>query len=175
MSGGAIAGLIAAGAFSVLVLFGCYVLFKLGKIFDEAAARVRQTGLVIDEGTARVRQAGATVDEVNLALSHVNKELDRVDAITANVQSISTNISSLTSLFAATLGGPVVRVAAFTYGVRRAAAKRSRADIESRVTAEIKADRTSRRTARRAGTAGVGVPGLQTSGAGVPGPESRSA
>jgi uncharacterized protein YoxC len=177
MSGGAIAGLIAAGAFSVLVLFGCYVLFKLGKIFDEAAARVRQTGLAIDEGTARVRQAGATVDEVNLALSHVNKELDRVDAITANVQSISTNISSLTSLFAATLGGPVVRVAAFTYGVRRAAAKRSRADIESRVTAEIKADRAARRVARRAGTASsqAWADGARTAGPQATGAENRSA
>ncbi|WP_239309972.1 MULTISPECIES: DUF948 domain-containing protein [unclassified Frankia] len=178
MSGGAIAGLIAAGAFSVLVLFGCYVLFKLGKIFDEAAARVRQTGFAIDEGTARVRQAGTTVDEVNLALSHVNKELDRVDAITANVQSISTNISSLTSLFAATLGGPIVRVAAFTYGVRRAAAKRTRADIESRVTAEIRADRASRRTARRADATGGQIPGAQVTGvagAQVAGAESRSA
>ncbi|MGF7234994.1 MAG: DUF948 domain-containing protein, partial [Frankia sp.] len=129
MSGGAIAGLIAAGAFSVLVLFGCYALYKLGKIFDETAARVRQTGLTIDEGTARVRQAGTTVDEVNLALSHVNKELERVDAITANVQTISTNVSSMTSLFAATLGGPLVRVAGFSYGVRRAVNKRGTADV----------------------------------------------
>ncbi|SBW26501.1 MULTISPECIES: DUF948 domain-containing protein [Protofrankia] len=172
MSGGAIAGLIAAGAFSVLVLFGCYVLFKLGKIFDEAAARVRQTGLAIDEGTARVRQAGATVDEVNQALSHVNKELDRVDAITANVQTISTNISSLTSLFAATVGGPVVRVAAFSYGVRRAAAKRTHADIESRITAEIKADRATKRAARRAGSGASAAPAAGARGAG---PESRSA
>jgi uncharacterized protein YoxC len=149
MSGGAIAGLIASGAFAVLVLFGCYVLVKLGKIFDEAAARVRQTGIAIDEGTARVRQAGSTVEEVNVALSHVNKELDRVDAITANVQSITTNVSSMTSLFAATLGGPVVRVAAFTYGVRRAAAKRTRADVNSRVQAEIKAEKAARRAARR--------------------------
>jgi uncharacterized protein YoxC len=172
MSGGAIAGLIAAGAFSVLVLFGCYVLFKLGKIFDEAAARVRQTGLVIDEGTARVRQASATVDEVNVALAHVNQELDRVDAITANVQTISTNISALTALFSATLGGPMVRVAAFSYGIRHAAAKRSQADVEARVRTDLKAEKVARRTAAKAASKAAAKP-APTAAAAAPGPAPR--
>jgi len=117
MSAGAIAGLIAAGSFLILALVGCFVLFKLGRIFDE--------------GTARVRQAGTTVDEVNQALAHVNTELERVDSIAANVQTITGNVSALTGLFAATLGGPVVKVAAFSYGVRRAAAKRSRGELQT--------------------------------------------
>src|SRR5262245_55454038 len=149
MSGGAMAGLIASGAFAVLVLLRCYALYKLGKIFDETARPVRQTGLAIDEGTARVRQAGATVDEVNVALAHVNKELDRIDAITANVQTISTNVSSMTSLFAATVGGPIVRVAALSYGVRQAAAKRARSEVDSRVAAEIQAERKAAKAAKR--------------------------
>jgi len=33
---------------------------------------------------------------------------------------MSTNVNALTSLFAATLGSPVVKVAAFSYGVRTA-------------------------------------------------------
>jgi hypothetical protein len=33
---------------------------------------------------------------------------------------MTTNANALTSLFAATLGSPVVKVAAFTYGVRSA-------------------------------------------------------
>ena len=33
---------------------------------------------------------------------------------------MATNASALTSLFAATLGSPLVKVAAFTYGVRSA-------------------------------------------------------
>ncbi len=162
MSGGAVAGLIASGAFAVLALFGCFVLLKLGKIFDEAAARVRQTGAAIDEGTARVRQAGATVDEVNVALAHVNKELDRIDAITANVQSITTNVSSLTSLFAATLGGPMVRVAALSYGVRQAAAKRTRSEVESRVKSQMKADKAGKagKAARHTGADDAGLPSV---------------
>jgi anthranilate phosphoribosyltransferase len=79
--------------------------------------------------------------EVTGTVVHVNEELVRVDAITANVQSITGNISALASLFAATLGGPVVKVAAFSYGVRRAAGKKDAADIEKRVKAQIKAEK----------------------------------
>lgn len=142
MSAGEVAGLIAAGAFAVLVLVACYVLLKLGRIFDETAARVRQTSQVIDEGTARIRQAGDTVNEVNVALASVNTELVKVAAITDQVQTTTTNVSAMSSLFASTLGGPMVKVAAFSYGVRRAAAKRSRGEVEDRVKKEMKAERT---------------------------------
>jgi anthranilate phosphoribosyltransferase len=79
--------------------------------------------------------------EATTSVQHVNDQLVRVDAITSNAQSISTNVSALTSLFAATLGSPMVKVAAFSYGVRRAASKRSAADIEKRVKAEVKAEK----------------------------------
>src|SRR5664280_884318 len=72
------------------------------------------------------------------------------------------NVSALTALFAATLGSPVVKVAAFSYGVRRAAAKRAAAGVEREIKADRKAsaraaraDRAAARGARRAG----GVPG----------------
>jgi uncharacterized protein YoxC len=83
--------------------------------------------------------------EVTTSVTHVNKELVRVDAITANVQSMTGNVSALTSLFAATLGSPVVKVAAFSYGVRRAASRRQSADIEKQVRAELKSQRKGRR------------------------------
>jgi hypothetical protein len=51
---------------------------------------------------------------------HINAELERVDAITANVQNATANVSALTGVFATTLGSPVIKVAAFSYGVRRA-------------------------------------------------------
>jgi uncharacterized protein YoxC len=149
MSGGEIAGLIAAGAFAVLVLVACYVLLKMGRIFDETAARVRQTTATIDEGTARVRQAGETVDEVNTALAHVNVELAKVETITTNVEAMSSNIAALTSLFAAMLGGPVVKVAAFSYGVRRAAGKRARGDLEARISTGTKSQGTALKAVRK--------------------------
>jgi uncharacterized protein YoxC len=149
MSAGAVAGLIAAGAFLIIALFTCYALAKLARILDEVADRVRQTDRVIDESTDRIRQAGTTVDEVNTALASVNVELARVEQISTHVESITGNISALTSVFAATLGGPVIKVAAFTYGVRRAASKRSTADIESRVRAEVKSEKALTKATRK--------------------------
>jgi uncharacterized protein YoxC len=149
MSAGAVAGLIAAGAFLIIALFMCYALAKLARIFDEVADRVRQTDRTIDEGTDRIRQAGTTVDEVNTALAAVNGELARVEQITTHVENITGNVSALTSVFAATLGGPVIKIAAFSYGVRRAASKRTTADIESRVKAEVKAEKALSKATRR--------------------------
>ncbi|MCW2546333.1 MAG: hypothetical protein JWN96_793 [Mycobacterium sp.] len=154
MSAGAVAGLIAAGAFLIIALFTCYALAKLARIFDEVGDRVRQTDRTIDESTDRIRQAGTTVDEVNTALASVNVELARVEQITTHVENITGNISALTSVFASTLGGPVIKVAAFSYGVRRAASKRTTADIESRVKAEVKAEKVATKAARK----GKGLP-----------------
>ena len=39
---------------------------------------------------------------------------------------MSTNVNALTSLFAATLGGPLIKVAAFSFGVRMAVGSRRR-------------------------------------------------
>lgn len=139
MSVGDIAGLIAAIAFVVLVALLAIPLLKLGKVLDEAR---RLVGSVTDETVPLISGVTQTVD-------HTNHQLERVDTITANVQQVSTNVSALTSLFAATLGSPVVKVAAFSYGVRRALGERKQADVEKRVRAEIKAERKSARRARK--------------------------
>jgi uncharacterized protein YoxC len=149
MSAGAVAGLIAAGAFLVLALFACYALAKLAKIFDEVAERVRQTDRAIDESTDRIRQAGTTVNEVNTALASVNVELEKVERITTHVESMTSNVSALTSVFAATLGGPLIKVAAFSYGVRRAASRRSSAEVESRVKEQIKTEKALAKADRK--------------------------
>ena len=44
--------------------------------------------------------------------------------ITTGAAQVATNVSALTALFAATLGSPVVKLAAFTYGVRGAVSGR---------------------------------------------------
>ena len=53
-------------------------------------------------------------------VASTNVQLTRVDTITTAAASVSENVSALTSLFAATVGGPMVKVAAFSYAVRRA-------------------------------------------------------
>jgi uncharacterized protein YoxC len=129
ISAGDVVGLIFAIAFVVLVLFLGLVLVKLGKVLGEAQKLVAG----ITDKTVPL------LGEVTGTVTHVNEELVRVDAITANVQSMTGNISALTSLFAATLGSPVVKVAAFSYGVRRAATKRQHGEIEKRIKTEMKA------------------------------------
>lgn len=135
LTAGQVAGLIVAVFFAIAVVVLAYVLFKLGKVLEETQ---RLVGGITDRTLPLLGEVTGTV-------SHVNDELVRVDAITANVQSISGNVSALTSLFAATLGGPIVKVAAFSYGVRRAAGKRSQADLTRRVKEDMKAQRRGER------------------------------
>ncbi len=115
MSVGDVAGLIAALAFVLLVLVATYPLIKLGKVLDETRLSVR--GLS--------QEAMPLLTEVTTTVSSTNHQLGKVDTITNNAVQVTTNVSALTSLFAATLGSPVIKVAAFTYGVRRALAASS--------------------------------------------------
>jgi hypothetical protein len=47
-------------------------------------------------------------------------QIERVDAIASDVQEVTSNASALSTTVASTFGGPLVKVAAFGYGVRRA-------------------------------------------------------
>ena len=131
LTAGQVAGLIVAVFFAIAVVVLCVVLVKLGRILEETQRLVSG----ITDKTLPL------LGEVTTSVVRVNHELTRVDAITANVQSMTGNLSSLTSLFAATLGSPVVKVAAFSYGVRRAASKRSHDEMEKRIKSELKAGR----------------------------------
>lgn len=128
LTGGQVAGLIAAVFFALLMLALCYLVLKLSKTVEETQRLVAG----ITDKTVPL------LGEVTTSVTHVNQELVRVDAITANVQSMTGNLSSLTSLFAATLGSPVIKVAAFSYGVRRAAGKRDHDEMTKKVKAELK-------------------------------------
>jgi uncharacterized protein YoxC len=115
MSIGELAGLIAALAFVLLVGFLAYPLYKLGKVFDETRVSVHDlTGGALP-----------LLSEVTTTVTTANGQLVRVDTITSNVAEASENVSALTRLFAATLGAPVVKVAAFSYGVRELLSNRS--------------------------------------------------
>jgi len=110
MTGGDIAGLIAAGVFAVLVGLLALPIVKLGRVFDEASAAIRE---VKEEVTPMLEEATTTITEAN-------KQLARVDSITSSVEEATGNVSSLIALFAATVGGPLIKVAGFSAGVRAA-------------------------------------------------------
>ena len=110
MSGGDIAGLIAAGVFAVLVGLLAIPIIKLGRVFDETSATIRTVN----------DSVGPMLDEATTTISQTNQQLARVDAITSNVEEVTGNVSALVALFAATVGGPLIKVAGFSAGVRAA-------------------------------------------------------
>lgn len=115
MSAGDVAGLIAALAFVLLIGLLAYPIIKVGRLVED----LRHTVQGVSEQTIPL------LSEVTTTVSTTNAQLVRVDAITSNLQQVTTNVSALTSLFAATLGSPLVKVAAFSYGVRQAMSGRS--------------------------------------------------
>lgn len=117
---GDIAGALAALAFAYLVLRLGSVIGKAGAILDEA--RVGVKGLS--------DQSVPLLGEVTNTVSSTNEQLARLDTVTTNVANMSTNVNALTSLFAATLGGPLIKVAAFSFGVRMAVGSRRRRRAE---------------------------------------------
>ena len=141
MSWGEIAGLVAAGAFLLLVLILAVPLLKLGKTVDQATRTLAQ---VADSLGPTLANVNTTIDGVNETLVGVNGQLAKVDTMTTNVQQVTTNAASLSSLVAATVGGPLVKVAAFTYGVRNAAKARNKSDLQREVAERIAAERKAR-------------------------------
>jgi hypothetical protein len=135
---GGYAVIILAVGWILLVAFIAYVLVKLGGV-------LQSTGELVDGITDKTIPL---LGEVTTSVVHVNQELERVDAITENVQTVTGNVAGLTTLFAATLGSPLVKVAAFSYGVRRAAGRKHKGDVEARVKSELKAERKAGRSGR---------------------------
>lgn len=107
---GAIAGLLAALAFVALVAFLAVPLIKLGRTIDAATQSVKD----VTEHTLPV------IDEAAATIAGTNAQLAKVDAVTTAAAEISQNASALTALVASTIGRPLIAVAAFSYGVRRA-------------------------------------------------------
>lgn len=110
MSGADIAGLISAGVFAVLVALLAMPIIKLGKVFDELTLTIRS----LNDNTTPL------IDEVTRTVASTNSQLEKVDGITSNVSDASANVSALSSLVASTVGQPLIKVASFSYGLKKA-------------------------------------------------------
>jgi hypothetical protein len=108
VSGGDIAGLIAAGVFAVLVALLAVPLMKLGRVLDETRDAIHELS------------AGVTpiLEEAAVTISETNKQLGRVDTITSGIADATGNVSALIALFAATVGGPLIKLAGFSAAAR---------------------------------------------------------
>ncbi|MCH0540579.1 DUF948 domain-containing protein [Streptomyces sp. MUM 203J] len=110
MTGGEVAGILVAVFWAILVSFLAVVLVRLAQTLR---ATTRLVADVTEQAVPLLADASATVRSAQ-------NQLDRVDAIASDVQEVTSNASALSSTVASTFGGPLVKVAAFGYGVRRA-------------------------------------------------------
>ncbi|MFI8188836.1 DUF948 domain-containing protein [Streptomyces sp. NPDC085946] len=114
MSGGEVAGILVAVFWAILVSFLAVALARL-------AQTLRATTKLVADVTD---QAVPLLADASAAVRSAQTQIDRVDAIASDVQEVTSNASALSTTVASTFGGPLVKVAAFGYGVRKAIAGR---------------------------------------------------
>ena len=115
VTGGEVAGLLVAVFWAILVSFLAVVLVRL-------AQTLRAATRLVTEVTER---AVPLLGEASVTVRSAQTQLERVDTITTDVQEVTSNASALSATVATTFGGPLVKVAAFGYGVRQALTRRS--------------------------------------------------
>lgn len=115
------AGLLVAVFWAILVSFLAVVLVRLAQTLRAATKLVAG---VTERAVPLLGEASATVRSAQT-------QLDRVDAIATDVQEVASNASALSSTVSTTFGGPLVKVAAFGYGVRRALSRKKGGAEES--------------------------------------------
>ena len=116
MSVGEIAGLIAAVAFVALVAFTAVPLLKLGRVLEEVRLAVRDIG---HESVPILTELQGTVRATNDELGKLSMVTEDAAKVSRNATVVSENAAQMTHLLA-TLGGPLVKTAAFSYGIRKA-------------------------------------------------------
>ena len=75
MTAGEVAGLIAAGAFAVLVLLAAVPLLKLGRLLDEARFTLHDLGKDVEP----------ILTETASTISRANREIDKIDGVTTTL------------------------------------------------------------------------------------------
>jgi uncharacterized protein YoxC len=143
VSGMEIAVLIFAIAFAVLVVALAVPILKVRHTVDAAT---RAMSDVADQTGPLLTQVNSTIGNVNTALVQVHTSLDGVNLQLARLDAITNNVANLSTVVSAAAANPLVKVAAFGYGVRKAAANRRQADEDKAVRSEL---RRQRKTARR--------------------------
>ncbi|MFJ1563329.1 DUF948 domain-containing protein [Streptomyces erythrochromogenes] len=113
MSGVEVAGIIVAVFWAILISFLAVALVRLAQVLRATTKLVSE---VTDQAVPLLADASSTVRSART-------QLDRVDAIASDVQEVTSNASALSSTVATAFGGPLVKVAAFGYGVRKALGK----------------------------------------------------
>ena len=117
MSFGQMAAMVAAIALWALVAFLAVPLLKLGRVLEELRLAVRDVG---HNSVPILQELKGTVEATNDEIAKISLVTEDVSKVSGHATVVSENAAQMSQLFAATLGGPLVKTAAFTYGVRSA-------------------------------------------------------
>jgi hypothetical protein len=124
MSVGEIAGLIAAMAAVALVGFSAVPLLKLGRVLEETRLAVRDVG----HNTVPILvELKSTVTATNDELEKLSLVTNDIASVSANATVVAENAAQLSTIFRSTVGGPLIKTAAFTYGLRQAVSAKRKA------------------------------------------------
>jgi uncharacterized protein YoxC len=149
MDAGEIAGLIAAGAFLMLVIVLAVPILKLGRTVDAATAAINdmndRSGPLLADVNDTVKNVNVALGQVQVSLDGVNVQLAKVDTITEHAAHVTANVANLSTVVAAAAANPLVKVASFSYGLRKTIAGRRKADEEREIRQTLKQRRKAAR------------------------------
>jgi uncharacterized protein YoxC len=149
MDAGEIAGLIAAGAFLMLVIVLAVPILKLGRTVDAATQAINdmndRSGPLLADVNDTVKNVNAALGQVQVSLDGVNLQLAKVDTITEHAAHVTANVANLSTVVAAAAANPLVKVASFGYGLRKTISSRRRADDEREIRQTMKQRRKARK------------------------------
>ena len=127
MSVGEIAGLIAAVALVALVAFIAVPLLKLGRVLEEMRLAVRDIG---QESVPILTELQGTVRATNDELSKLAVVTEDAATVSSHATSVTKNAAQMSSLLTITFGGPMIKTAAFTAGVRKVLRRNTATELE---------------------------------------------
>lgn len=114
---GQIAGIIAAVAFVALVALLAVPLLKLGKVLDELKTTVHDMGA---ESVPILTELKGTVTATNNELEKLAYVTQDVSKVSGHATVVSENAAQVTTLLHQAVAEPLVKVAAFNHGVKKA-------------------------------------------------------
>jgi hypothetical protein len=110
LTGGQLAALIVAVFWAILVCFLAVVLVRLTRVLTETSKIIADLG----------ERTGPLLDDMSTTVARANEQMARVDTITANVEKMSGDAVAMTTAARSVFGVPLVKIAAFFHGLRRA-------------------------------------------------------
>src|SRR6266511_1717207 len=132
----------------MLVLVLAVFILRLRRPVDAAT---RALDDVADRTGPLLGNVNTTIENVNTALTQVHTSLDGVNLQLARLDTVTAHVANLSTVVSAAAANPLVKVAAFSYGVRKAAAKRRQAEETRELRDELSQRRKAAKRARREG------------------------